>query len=138
VRRGDYLNLNDWWLMNLGSDNLSLPDEYYINCLKRIPDYQGYKKIFVSDDVDYIQSAFGHLENAEFVSNSLIIDFQLLLNADILIASNSSFSWWAAYLNRKAHKQVFCPKYWLGFKVKREYPSNIIPVEWTQAEVISE
>jgi hypothetical protein len=40
------------------------------------------------------------------------------------ILSNSSLSWWGAYLMKDKDK-VFMPKYWLGFKNKRWHPDGI-------------
>jgi len=135
IRRGDYLNLNDWWRDNLGSNNLTLPADYYRVCLQQIPNLQNYRIIFLSDDMDFVKKTFADIPNALFSTNSAVIDFQLLLNAQICIIANSSFAWWAAYLNTKPQKRVFCPQYWLGFKVGHEYPRGIIPSQWTQIPV---
>jgi len=135
VRRGDYLNLNDWWAQNMGSNNLTLPTSYYLNCLSQITEKKSYKIIFISDDIDFVRSEFSHIENAEFSGNDIMTDFQLLMNADIGIISQSSFAWWAAYLNPKANKKIFCPENWLGFKVNREYPAHIIPAGWEKVAV---
>lgn len=132
IRRGDYLNLNDWWATNLGSNNLSLPTSYYLNCLEQIPEYKNHKIIFVSDDIGFARTEFAHIPNAEFSQSDMITDFQIIMNADVCILSNSSFAWWAAYLNPKKNKVIYCPQYWLGFKVHKEYPENIIPATWNQ------
>lgn len=137
VRRGDYLNLNDWWLKNLGSSDLTLPKEYYLQCLNGIENLNGYNIIFISDDIDYIQREFKDIENKNLINGTLIEDFQILMNADICILSNSSYSWWGAYLNNKVEKQIYCPKYWLGFKIHKEYPKGIIPQNWSQIEINS-
>lgn len=130
IRRGDYTNLNDWWAENFGSNDLTLSLSYYFNCLDMIKDHRDCKIYFISDDIEFARSAFGHIENAEFAGESLVIDFQIMLNADICVIANSSFAWWAAFLNKKKDKKVFCPEYWLGFKVKKEYPDFIIPPGW--------
>lgn len=135
IRRGDYLNLDNWWAENFGSNNLSLPTSYYLKCLEQVPNYKKCKIIFVSDDIDFARSEFAHIPNCEFSQSDMITDFQIIMNADVAILSNSSFAWWAAYLNPKKDKVVYCPQYWLGFKVKREYPENIIPAGWNQVTV---
>ncbi len=55
------------------------------------------------------------------------IDFCLLMNANYLIIPNSSFSWWAAYLNSNK-KMVVAPKYWARFNIADGFwsPSDII------------
>lgn len=119
VRRSDYLTFGN---ESLGGKNLTLPISYYNECLKKINDYDG-KIVFISDDIEFCKKQFGLRKNFLFESNQLIIDFQLILNSQIAIISNSTFSWWAAYLNKST--QVYAPKYWLGFKIKKEYPSGI-------------
>jgi hypothetical protein len=135
IRRGDYLDLDDWWAENLGSHNLTLPIDYYLNCLKQVANADNCKFFFVSDDMEFTRSAFAHVKGAEFAQNSMIIDFQILMNADECIIANSSFAWWAAYLNKKETKKIYCPQYWLGFKVQKEYPANIIPQNWIKVKV---
>ncbi len=55
------------------------------------------------------------------------IDFSLLTHAQYLIIPNSSFSWWAAYLNTDK-KIVVAPKYWGRFNIADGFwsPSDII------------
>jgi len=135
IRRGDYLNLNEWWATNFGSNDLSLPTSYYLKCLEQVPARENYKIIFVSDDIDFARTEFAHIPNSGFSQSDMITDFQIIMNADVCILSNSSFAWWAAYLNPKKNKVIYCPQYWLGFKVKKEYPENIIPTGWNQVTV---
>jgi hypothetical protein len=56
------------------------------------------------------------------------------MNADYCIISNSSFSYWGAYLNKKALK-VIAPKYWSGFKAAAEYPKRITTDKFIWLEV---
>ena len=55
------------------------------------------------------------------------IDFCLLMHATYLIIPNSSFSWWAAYLNT-VKKAVVAPKYWGRYNMHDGLwsPSDII------------
>jgi hypothetical protein len=57
------------------------------------------------------------------------IDFSLLMRAQYLIIPNSSFSWWAAYLN-ETKKAVVAPKYWARF--------NIADGFWSPADIITD
>jgi hypothetical protein len=131
VRRTDYL---DFGSDELGGLNLALPLSYYNNCFEYIKNIEDYKIVFLSDDLNYTRNLFGPKKNYLFEQNDEIIDFLLLKNADVICAANSSFSWWGAYLNQKKDKIVFAPEYWLGFKVKKEFPCAIIPAGWKKIE----
>ena len=124
VRLTDYkLSGNDF----LGGQDLTLPFSYYKFCLNQILKTNSIEKIIViSDDVEKCKEIFKEFEkvNIMYEENTEIIDFQLIMNADYLILSNSSFSWWGAYLNNKKQK-VYAPKYWLGFHKKFSYPLEI-------------
>ena len=74
------------------------------------------------------------------------IDFYTLTLCKHAIISNSTFGWWAAYLNTHPGKVVVCPKIWL-FKGKpnielatkhpqlypQEYP-DVYPPDWIQID----
>ena len=118
----------------LGGKNLCLPISYYNNSVKSVTDLDQYTIICISDDIDYAKKHLKYSQNILFESNDTIVDYQLMLNANALIIANSSFAWWAAYLNNKPNKIVYSPKYWLGFKKNIEYPlgitsSDFIPVD---------
>ncbi|MDB5150053.1 MAG: hypothetical protein JWQ57_4073 [Mucilaginibacter sp.] len=130
-RLKDYL---EWGNDELGGVNLTLPDSYYYNALDQIPNIEDYTIIVVTDDSKSVQTRIPAIKNKIVFSESEILDFQLLLNADILIISNSSFAWWAAYLNPNNPK-IFAPKYWLGFKVNKEFPSGIISEKFIPIDV---
>ncbi len=85
--------------------------------------------IFVSDEPDTIENEFSYIKNKYISDNDEIIDFQFIIHADICILSNSSFSWWGAYLNIKQPK-IIAPRYWLGRADNKELPVNVIPDSW--------
>jgi hypothetical protein len=130
-RFGDYVNYSR---EDLGGTDFTLPASYYENALRLIPDLDDYFVILVTDDAAMGEGRIGYVKNKMVVSDSEILDFQILLNADRLIIANSSFSWWAAYLNKK-NAPVFVPEYWLGFKVSREFPNSIIPQHYRKIPV---
>ncbi len=133
-RLGDYI---EWGSEALGGKNLSLPASYYINSLKKIKGIENYKVIIVTDDIENIKNKFDFIIDKIIVSNNEIIDFQILQNSHKLIISNSSFSWWGAYLNNKS-ATIYAPQYWLGFKVDKEYPTTIIPKSWIKINCYEE
>ncbi|MCC8425725.1 alpha-1,2-fucosyltransferase [Mucilaginibacter sp. UR6-11] len=113
IRRGDYID-HSW----------SLPLSYYKKALD-LADYENANCVFISDEPEFVEKEFSYIKKKYVSNNPEIIDLQFLINADIGILSNSSFSWWGAWLNNKEHKQFFAPKYWLGFKTLQEYPVEI-------------
>jgi len=131
LRKGDYTNYGE----DYGNPrDLSVPDEFIYSCLSTIENRQSYRLVFISDDIEYCKNHFSQLGNAQFETNLEIIDMQLLINADICIISNSSFSWWGAYLNKKPNTKIFYPKYWMGYNQKEWYPHNFIckKLSWTE------
>jgi len=131
IRRTDYLKHGVE--KDLGNDDLSLPMTYYRNCLNKIENLASYRIFVIGDDFAFIQNNFSDLPNVSFEQNELIVDFQLLMNADVAIISNSTFAWWAVYLNKKLNKHVYAPKYFLGFHIYKEFPLGIsykLPYEW--------
>jgi Glycosyl transferase family 11 len=132
IRRTDYLHFK---IKELGNDNLVLPINYYKKCLNLIGDTEGYNVLFISDDIEFVKKEFSEKDNYFYENNTEIIDFQLLLNADILIIANSSFSWWAAWLNKKINKIIYAPNYFLGFKINRFYPAGIKINDWNWIDV---
>lgn len=130
IRRGDYTR---WADMEFGSRDLSLPVNYYhylINTVKS----ENSIVVFMSDDIPFVEKEFGHLPNILISKDSEIMDFQHLLNANICILSNSTFSWWGAYLNYHSNCKVYAPKYFLGLHLKRESPPDIYPEGWIQVD----
>ncbi|MBC7913728.1 MAG: alpha-1,2-fucosyltransferase [Pyrinomonadaceae bacterium] len=113
----------------VGGSNLCLPESYYVNALSQIPDLQEYTVVIVTDDKEDVKSKLTFIDTKVIISDTEINDFQMLMEGNILIISNSTFAWWAAYLSSKCSK-VFAPEHWLGFKIKREIPFDIIPKDF--------
>ena len=124
VRRGDYLDTNLW----------ALPASWFIDALEAVPDRDRYDVVVVSDDPVAVRQELREAGEIECEPNSMMTDLLLLMHADVVITSNSSFSWWGAWLNRRgAH--VIAPQHWLGFKAGVEEPHSAIPERWQQVPV---
>lgn len=131
VRRTDYLNHGD---ESMGGKDLSLPVDYYHACLKAVGELANYNLIFVTDDAAFVKKHFDNYKPVISSNKDMMVDFQIMMAADVVAVANSSFSWWGAYLNVKC-KRVFAPKYWLGFLIKNEYPKDVVPKSWEQIEL---
>lgn len=126
IRRTDYLKY--------GKRDISLPLEYFQERLHALGDISAYKVIFVSDDIYHVKSYFKEKENYIFSKNNEIVDFQIIMHADIAIISNSSFAWWASYLSEK-NNTVYAPKNWLGFRIGKEHPKRVMTDRFLWCEV---
>jgi len=126
VRLKDYKTFGPDYL---NGPDMTLPFDYYHQILKTIKT-ENYQLVFTSDDIQSIKNEFQQYDQAYFSENDAIIDFQFIRNAEIAIISHSTFAWWASWLNDNPNKQIFVPEYFLGFKVAKEYPINIIPSDW--------
>lgn len=105
VRRGDYVNLG-----------LGLNKQYYISALSLMKENVSNPIFFVfSDDIEYAKQLFSDSEG-QFVyityksTNSTLEDFFIMKECKHIILANSSFSWWAAWLNDNKEKIVVRPK----------------------------
>ncbi len=131
IRRTDYINYGE-----RRKRDISLPLAYFKSRLDAIENLEKYKVIFVSDDTAKVKEVFPEQDNFIFSNNSEIMDFQLIQNADISIISNSTFAWWAAYLNPKKDKIVYAPKDWFGFRMGREHPKGIMTDQFIWCKVL--
>jgi hypothetical protein len=131
IRRGDYLS--PYFLNLLGV----LPEEYYLKAISLLLEKYPHSKIyFFSDDIKWVEAfvtrkkTFSHPH--EFVTNNLtqtdIEDFYLMQQCKHNIIANSTFSWWAAWLNTHADKTVIAPKKWFN-NVDFNY-DDLVPVQW--------
>ena len=121
VRRTDYLALSDIHL-NLGI-------KYYEEAVSNFPQEKSVFLIF-SDDVEFIQKEplFKNLVHKHIVTNQ---DdeycFWLMSACDHNIIANSSYSWWASYINSNPNKLVVSPSKWFGPKGPVYKIRDIIP-----------
>lgn len=92
------------------------------------------KYLIISDDIDWCKRNFKGA-NFYFVDDEdPIIDLYIQTLCDNNIISNSTFSWWGAWLNPNKDKVVVCPDPWFGKSYSNYSTQDLIPEEWVQIE----
>lgn len=110
IRRGDYLNEPSF----VGICDLT----YYKKAISYMQEnLQNPLFVFFSNDIDWCRTHFGSL-NAQFVDwntgKDSFRDMQLMSLCQHNIIANSSFSWWASWLNGNPNKIIISPKKWIN------------------------
>jgi hypothetical protein len=115
VRRGDYVKNTNYWVVT---------EEYIQNAINQFLD-DDYTFIVFSDDIDWCKTVFPegvvYMEN-----NTQFEDLCMMSLCKHNIISNSTFSWWGAFLNKNKSKRVVAPKNWYSDSrsVDYMYPNN--------------
>ena len=124
VRLGDYFNDE-----KTREYHGLLEENYFLEAFKY---FVGKKIMIVTESEKELVEAYPKLYDlaSEVISETPIRDFARLSSAKQLIISNSSFSWWAAYLSKA---RVVAPKQWFSPKVLEKNPTkDLFPLEWIQ------
>lgn len=123
VRRGDYVGNELFEVCTM---------DYYKNAINTIEQKlgRGVKFFIFSNDIEWCREQFTDKEYCFVVPEKTMpyekMDMFLMSQCKHNIIANSTFSWWAAYLNSYANKIVIAPKVWLKGKEMRD----ICPDEW--------
>jgi hypothetical protein len=134
IRLRDYKTFGPDYLK--GPD-MTLPFDYYRKNIFENFNKEKQLLIFLSDDIKTVKKEFENdFPEAWFSDQSPMVDFQFLTDAKTAVISHSSFAWWAAMLNNHSDKRIIVPRFFLGFKVSKEYPVNMIPSTWEQKDVL--
>ena len=111
-----------------------LGKKYFLDAMNKFPD--DYVFIICSDRIEWCEQHFKDIpKNIVFIKgNDHISDLFLLASCKHNIISNSTFGWWAAYLNQNQNKTVIAPYLWYaGHCEKMEFPGNwngFYPKDW--------
>jgi len=125
IRRGDYVNQPNHHPL--------MPLEYYGKFLEEHK--KEYEKIFVfTDDIEW---AKGIYQGDEYVFPSFseqndLYSFVLLSQSQSIVIANSTYSWWAAWLNENENKKIYCPPHnkWFGSMYSSLDTKDILPHDW--------
>ena len=110
-----------------GEVGINLPGSYFKNSIKRISEtLEKPFFILISDDPLYVENYFAELEPKIISKNTMEVDLAIMTLCEAGIISNSSYSWWGAYL-MKTKKKIISPKYWFGWKKNVESHIGIQP-----------
>lgn len=122
VRRGDYLKSCDQFAV------CSYP--YYRDAINHI----GKNKRFLitSDDIAWCRKKFKGNNFFFSEGEKAVVDIYLQSMCSNNIISNSSFSWWGAWMNKNPRKQVICPTPWFALSFDDKNKNDLIPDGWVK------
>ena len=127
IRRGDYL-------LPQHSHYCQLDQNYYSQALSSFfEDIEKYQFIIFSNDIQWCkENLIEESEIVTFINPGIdYVDLTLMSLCDHNIIANSSYSWWAAFLNKNISKKIYCPTNYL----KNNSPwahmnTNYYPSSW--------
>jgi hypothetical protein len=124
IRRGDYTTI---------SHVLPVIDKTYID--EAIRQNGDYSTIFIfSDDVNWIKQNLSYPNQIIVTGLEDYEELWLMSLCKNNIMSNSTFSWWGAFLNNNINKKIYTPSLWFG--PAGEYNWEDIYIEsWTKINV---
>lgn len=124
IRRGDYVGHEAYYQLQV---------TYYIQALMTIPGWQTKPIIFFSDDMGYAKTHFECLPNAYFIRGTDIEHMAMMSCCDHHILSNSSYSWWGAYLSEQ--KNVIYPSEYFRGSYGNKSTRDLWPGNWHSFDV---
>jgi hypothetical protein len=117
VRRGDFAHESD---INRIHGTCSL--DYYRECIKNLQERVGESHYFLfSDDPEWVKENLVLDGEVEILSDFFLNDYEELKLMSLCqhnIIANSTFSWWAAWLNQNPEKLIFAPKKWYSAEAR--------------------
>ncbi len=130
IRRGDYLS-KTWYASHGVIENTS----YYNDAIELMESKVYNPRYFIfSDDITWAHENL-KISNAIYVNHNTgkksFGDMYLMSLCKHNIIANSTFSWWAAWLNKFENKIVIAPGEWLNTKDCNE----LYPKDWIRLQV---
>lgn len=132
IRRGDYLSNSE-----AAKIYHRLDMDYYTSAVRDWADGKSNVRVFVfSNDIPWCKQQISLPWDTHFVDHttaaSAIEDMQLMRQAACNVIANSTFSWWAAWLNERSGV-TYAPSAW--FRPDTLDGSHILPPHWTRWRV---
>lgn len=133
VRRGDVYYMCEVLKKPEASPVPAMKREFFLKAMEKF----GGNAIFLmfSDspkDIELCRREFADCPNIHYVSGQDdITDFSILQRCDHQIISNSTFGWWAAWLNPNKSKKVIAPRNWYAPGSPHAHNmADMIPSTW--------
>ncbi len=105
---------------------------YYQQAVRAIPDYAHQHAYIFSDDLEWVKQNLRLPIQCSYVADcgsfTAAEDLMLMAACQNHVISNSSFSWWGAWLGGAADKTVVAPKLWN--KMLGGNQSTVCPASW--------
>jgi hypothetical protein len=127
IRRGDYITNPNHHLLDM---------TYYLKSLEYFD--KNRQKIIFSDDPDWVKSQKIFSKSTFIISNNLTnndtyLDLALMTLCNDHIISNSSYSWWGAWLSNE--NKVIAPKTWFkNTPNDKLLTKDLIPSRWVKVD----
>lgn len=129
IRRSDYLSEK-----NRNVYGNICTEQYYENAIDYVEQFIEKPKYYIfSDDLEWARNQFKGNNYVVVDKNrgkDSYIDMYLMSQCRCNIIANSSFSWWAAWLNQNPEKIVLAPKKWFQNHDKED----IVCEDWIRIE----
>ncbi len=134
VRRGDFVtNAASLSLLGvLGESYFTQGVEHIYHKLKESHPETKLHLFIASEDTAWVEKNVKFHHPVTYISRPGIYDFEeliLMSHCDHFVISNSTFSWWSAWLSTSENKIVIAPKVWMqgNPSVKTD---DLIPASW--------
>lgn len=131
VRRGDYLKAADY--------HVACGPEYFKGARAELDRRLGKKGVcWITEDPEWVYKNLYKEGDKLISSGDPLIDFVCLQHFKDLILSNSSYSWWAAFINPNNHnyRRICAPNRWFGPAGPQDC-STIFEPGWILIDTIS-
>ena len=122
VRRGDFCEIpHKFPVCSLA---------YYKEAMRKIGLNRNF--VIISNDMTWCKKVFKGSNIYFFESNDQLADLFVHQYCEDHIISNSTFSWWGAFLNKKPNKNVIYPTNWFGIsrETKIHNTKDLFPDSW--------
>ena len=133
IRGGDYLSYKKYYKLGV---------TYYVNAIKEAVQGSNMRIKVFTDDPFHANNIISEIKSKGIFKNDFElvtaerdpwITFSGLINAEVLIIANSTFSWWAGWLAGRHGKKVIRPSsYYAG----NNQPKNLYPAAWLEVDVV--